>query len=101
MGATNQDLKNRTAPGHQPDPSEHDPRNNILVSAAWAEAFKHNKYDKLCAAAGTTFYPFALEATGGHGASTKAPALWCVVVAGLKRVARRSTTQRSSSASSA
>jgi hypothetical protein len=72
MGATNQDLKNRTALGHQPDPSEHDPRNNILVSAGWAEAFKHNKYDNLCKAAGTIFSPFALETTGGHGASTKA-----------------------------
>ena len=72
MGATNQDLKNRTALGHQPDPSEHDPRNNILVSAGWAEAFKHNKYDNLCKAAGTIFHPFALETTGGHGASTKA-----------------------------
>ena len=72
MGATNQDLKNRTALGHQPDSSEHDPRNNLLVSVAWAEAFKHNKYDNLCAAAGTIFQPFALETTGGHGASTKA-----------------------------
>jgi hypothetical protein len=42
MGATNQDLKNRNALGRQPNPSEHDPRNNILVSAAWAEAHKHH-----------------------------------------------------------
>ena len=72
MGATNQDLKNRNALGRQPNPSEHDPRNNILVSAAWAESKKHVKYDNLCKAAGTIFSPFALETTGGHGASTKA-----------------------------
>ena len=29
------------------------------------------KYDNLCAAAGTTFSPFALETMGAHGASTK------------------------------
>ncbi len=34
--------------------------------------FLHVKYDNLCAAAGTIFQPFALETTGGHGASTKA-----------------------------
>jgi hypothetical protein len=37
MGATNQDVKNRKAFGHQPDPSAHDPRNDTLVYAAWAE----------------------------------------------------------------
>ncbi len=72
LGATNQDLKNRNALGHQPTPLEHDPRNNTLGSAAWAEGKKHVKYDNLCAAAGTIFQPFALETTGGHGASTKA-----------------------------
>ncbi len=40
--------------------------------AAWAESNKYAKYDNLCAAAGTTFQPFALETTGGHGASTNA-----------------------------
>jgi hypothetical protein len=39
---------------------EHDPRNNTLVSAAWAEGKKHVKYDNLCASAGTIFQPFAL-----------------------------------------
>ncbi len=72
MGATNLDLKNRKAFGHQPDPSAHDPRNDTLVCAAWAEGKKHLKYDNLCAAAGTIFQPFALETMGGHGASTKA-----------------------------
>jgi hypothetical protein len=72
LGATNQDLKNRNALGRQPTVLEHGPRNNILVSAAWAESKKHVKYDNLCAAAGTIFQPFALETTGGHGASTKA-----------------------------
>ena len=42
------------------------------MSAAWAEAYKHHKYDNLCAAAGSIFQPFALKTTGGHGASTKA-----------------------------
>ena len=42
------------------------------MCAAWAESKKHVKYDNLCAAAGTIFQPFALETTGGHGASTKA-----------------------------
>jgi hypothetical protein len=61
MGATNQDLKNRKAFGHQPDPSAHDPRNDTLVCAAWAEGKKHLKYDNLCATAGTIFQPFALD----------------------------------------
>ncbi len=47
MGATNQDLKNRRALGHQPAPSEHDSRNNTLVCAAWAEGKKHLKYDNV------------------------------------------------------
>ncbi len=42
------------------------------MSATWAESKKHAKYDNLCATAGTIFQPFALERTGGHGASTKA-----------------------------
>ena len=71
MGASNQDLKNRYRPARQSDPSEHDDRNNTLVSAVWAESKKHAKYDNLCAAAGTTFSPFALETMGAHGASTK------------------------------
>jgi len=61
MGTSNQDLMNRYRPARQPDPSEHDGRNNTLVSAVWAESKKHAKYDNLCAAAGTTFSPFALE----------------------------------------
>jgi hypothetical protein len=52
---------NRYRPARQPDPSEHDGRNNTLVSAVWAESKKHAKYANLCAAAGTTFSPFALE----------------------------------------
>jgi hypothetical protein len=72
MGATSQDLQNRKAFGHQPDPSAHDPRNDTLVYAAWAEGKKHLKYDNLRAAAGTILQPFALETMGGHGASTKA-----------------------------
>jgi hypothetical protein len=72
MGETNQDLKDRSWRVHQPDPSEHDSRNNTLVCAAWAESKKHVKYDNLCAAAGTIFQPFALETMGAHGASTKA-----------------------------
>ena len=71
MGTSNQDLMNRYRPARQPDPSEHDGRNNTLVSAVWAESKKHAKYDNLCAAAGTTFSPFALETMGAHGASTK------------------------------
>ena len=71
MGETNQDLKDRYRPVRQPDPSEHDDRNNTLVCAAWAESKKHVKYDNLCAAAGTIFQPFALETMGAHGASTK------------------------------
>ena len=66
MGTSNQDLMNRYRPARQPDPSEHDGRNNTLVSAVWAESKKHAKYDNLCAAAGTTFSPFALETMGAH-----------------------------------
>ncbi len=67
LGATNQDLTNRNALGHQPDPSAHDPRNNTLVYAAWAEGKTTTS-----ATAGTTLQPFALETMGGHGASTNA-----------------------------
>ena len=70
MGATNQEFINRAALGHQPGPGEHDPRNDVLTSAQRAEARKHAKYDNICAAAGSIFSPFALETTGGHGAST-------------------------------
>ena len=55
----------------QPDPSEHDGRNNTLLGAAWVEGRKHAKYDNLCKAAGTIFQPFALETMGAHGVSTK------------------------------
>jgi hypothetical protein len=72
LGATNQELKNRNALGHRPAPEAQDPRNVTLVTAAWAETHKRVKYGNLCAAAGTTFHPFALETTGGHGASTNA-----------------------------
>jgi hypothetical protein len=51
LGATYQDLKNRKALGQQPAPSADDySRNVTLVSATWAEANKHAKYDNLCAA---------------------------------------------------
>ena len=71
MGATNQEFINRAALGHQPGPEEHDPRNDVLTSAKRAEERKHAKYDRICAATGSIFSPFALETTGGHGASTK------------------------------
>ena len=70
MGVTNQELINRAALGHQPGPGEHDPRNDVLTSAKRAEERKHTKYDTICAATGSVFSPFALETTGGHGAST-------------------------------
>jgi hypothetical protein len=63
----NQELKHRNALGHEPVPTAQEPRNRALVSAAWAEARKHLKYDNPCMAAGTIFQPFALETTGGHG----------------------------------
>ena len=72
MGVTNQELINRAALGHQPGPEEHDPRNDVLTSAKRAEERKHTKYDRICAATGSVFSPFALETTGGHGASTLA-----------------------------
>jgi hypothetical protein len=56
--------------GHQPGPGEHDPRNDVLTCAKRAEKLKHDKYDAICAATGSHFSPFALETTGGHGAST-------------------------------
>ena len=62
MGVTNQELINRAALNHQPGPDEHDPRNDVLTSAARAEDFKHRKYDATCAATDLT--------SGGHGAST-------------------------------
>jgi hypothetical protein len=70
MGATNQEFINRAAPGRQPDPEEHDPRNDVLTSAKRAEECKHAKYDRICTATESIFSPFALETTGGHGAST-------------------------------
>ena len=75
MGATNQELINRAAPpcsagGRQPGPEEHDPRNDVLTSAKRAEERKHAKYDRICTATGSILSPFALETTGGHGAST-------------------------------
>ena len=72
MGATNQELINRAALGRQPGPEEHDPRNDNLTSAKRAEERKHAKYDRICTATGSIFSPFALETTGGHGASTLA-----------------------------
>jgi hypothetical protein len=47
-----------------------DPRNDVLTSARRAEERKHAKYDAICAATGSILSPFALETTGGHGAST-------------------------------
>ncbi len=61
---------NRAALNHQPGTDEHDPRNDVLTSATRAEDLKHRKYDAICAATGSQFSPFALETTGGHGAST-------------------------------
>jgi hypothetical protein len=75
MGVTNQELINRAALGHQPGSEEHDPRNDVLTSAKRASQRKHTKYDAICSATGSTlspFAPFALETTGGHGASTLA-----------------------------
>ncbi len=69
MGVTNQEFINRADLGHQPGPGEHDPRNDVLTSAKRAEERKHTKYDAICAATGSVFSPFALETTGGHGAS--------------------------------
>jgi hypothetical protein len=85
MGATNQDLKNRTARGHQPAPSEHVSRNNTLASAAWAEGIKHARYDNLCAAAGTIFQPFALETMGATAlrrkrSTTSSPSIYATRV---------------------
>jgi hypothetical protein len=70
MGVTNQEFINRAALNHQPGPGDHDPRNDVLTSAKRAEEAKHIKYDATCAATGSNFSPFALETTGGHGAST-------------------------------
>ncbi len=70
MGVTNQELINRAALNHQPGPGEHDPRDDVLTSAKRAEEVKHRKHDATCAATGSHFSPFALETTGGNGAST-------------------------------
>jgi hypothetical protein len=70
MGVTNQEFINRAGLHHQPGPEEHDPRNDVLTSAKRAEERKHTKYDAICAATGSVSSPFALETTGGHGAST-------------------------------
>jgi hypothetical protein len=72
LGVTNQEFINRAALGYQPTAEEHDPRNDVLTSAARAEAYKHDKCDTICAATGTHLQPLALETTGGHGASTAA-----------------------------
>ena len=53
MGVTNQEFINRAAPGRQPGPEEHDPRNDVLTSAKRAEERKHTKYDAICAATGS------------------------------------------------
>jgi hypothetical protein len=71
MGVTNQEFVNRAALDHQPGPEQHDPCNDVLTSAKHAEDRKHDKYDRICAATGSILSPFALETTGGHGASTK------------------------------
>ncbi len=55
MGATNQEFINRAAPGRQPGPEEHDPRNDVLTSAKRAEERKHAKYDRICTATGSVY----------------------------------------------
>ena len=45
MGVTNQVFINRAALNHQPGPEEHDPRDDVLISAKRAEEVKHRKYD--------------------------------------------------------
>jgi hypothetical protein len=74
MGVTNHEFISRAELGRQPGPAlagEHeDPRNDVLTSAKRAEALKHAKYDAICEGTGSTLSPFALETTGGHGAST-------------------------------
>ena len=69
-GVTNQEFISRAALGHQPGPEEHDPRKDVLTSENRAEERTHAKYDAVCAATGSILSPFALETTGGHGAST-------------------------------
>lgn len=50
--------------GHQPATADHDPRNDVLTSAARAQAHKHEEmYDVICAATGTHVQQFALETT--------------------------------------
>ncbi len=63
-------LINRAGLNHQPGPEEHDPRNDVLTNAKRAEERKHTKHDAICAATGSVLSPFALETTGGHGASS-------------------------------
>jgi hypothetical protein len=70
MGVTNRELINRAARCHQPGSGVHDPRNDVLTSAKRAEELKHTKYNTICAATGSILSPFALETTGGQGAST-------------------------------
>jgi hypothetical protein len=89
MGATNQELINRAALGHQPGSEEHDPRNDVLTSAKRAEERKHTKYDAICAAAGSILSPFALETTGGHGASTASVFFLLTLRKSATRVCRR------------
>ncbi len=69
-GVTNQEFIKRAALGHQQGPEEHDPRKDVLTSEKRAEERTHAKYDAVCAATGSILSPFALETTGGHGAST-------------------------------
>ena len=75
MGVTNQEFISRAELGRQPGPGEHDPRNDVLTSAKRAEALKHANYDAICEGTGSTLSPFALETTGGHGASSTMRAL--------------------------
>ena len=70
MGDTDQAFIDRATLGAQPGPEDHDPRNDVLTSAKAAEERKHAKYAAIRAATGSIFSPFALETTGGCGAST-------------------------------
>ncbi len=63
-------FTNFAALSHQPGPGELDPRNDVLTSARCAKEHKHARYDAICATTGSIFSPFALETTGGKGAST-------------------------------
>ena len=70
MEVTNQKCINHAALGRQPGPDEHDSRNDGLTSAKRAKEREHAKYDAICLATGSILSPFALESTGGHGASS-------------------------------